>query len=360
MNVRGAYSDSTAYGKLDVVLYSGSSYICKNDGTIAIVPTNTTYWQLLAQAGQATMTEQQKQEIISTLVSQGVIIDPDYNTFTTAEKNKLAGLSTPNNGTLTINCNGGRLGTFTANQSGNTTVNIPNIIPVSDAKITLWDSTNDRLIDYFTLNQNDEKTIRIPIGSGGGSTPNNGTLTIEHDGSTLGTFTANQSGDTTVTIPTINNGTLTVKRNNTTVGTFSADQSSDATLTISVPDSVNDLNDGLSYAPMRSYTDDYNNLYGDTLTGDCVIDKLKSNVVYNCQNATTLKINNYDYDGTIFDSLTNPVTYIIVEADDDFTVDLTNLSVKYELTTGNGLTLTRGNKYLVTVLGNTFKVEELS
>ena len=125
LNPRGNYGSSSTYNKLDVVLYNGSSYICKSDNTTNKVPTNTTYWQLLAQAGQAVLTPEQEQDIINTLVNQGVIIDPNYNTFTIEEKQKLAGLSNANNGTLTVNYAGSRLGTFTANQSTNTTVNIP-------------------------------------------------------------------------------------------------------------------------------------------------------------------------------------------------------------------------------------------
>ena len=48
----GAWSNSTAYKYLDVVTYNGSSYVAKTEtvpsGTL---PTNTTYWQLMASKG---------------------------------------------------------------------------------------------------------------------------------------------------------------------------------------------------------------------------------------------------------------------------------------------------------------------
>lgn len=135
---RGNYSAGTTYSRLDVVLYQGSSYVCKSDNTVNKIPTNTTYWQLLANAGQATMTPQQKQEIIDGIVSQGVVIDPDYNTFSTEEKQKLADLSAPSNGTLTIKRNGSTVGSFGANQSGNTVINITvptDYIPAPTAEI---------------------------------------------------------------------------------------------------------------------------------------------------------------------------------------------------------------------------------
>ena len=137
---KGTYSSNTVYSRLDFVLYNGSSYVCKADNTSGKVPTNTTYWQLLANAGQPTMTEQQKQEIIQTLLDQGVIIDSNYNTFTTEEKEKLAGLTQPQNGVLTIKRNNNTVATFGADTSTNTTCNIS--VPVYSTDLndggTLW------------------------------------------------------------------------------------------------------------------------------------------------------------------------------------------------------------------------------
>ena len=55
--VKGAWASGTAYvnntTQIDVVTYSGSSYACKKSHTASssILPTNTTYWTLLAQKG---------------------------------------------------------------------------------------------------------------------------------------------------------------------------------------------------------------------------------------------------------------------------------------------------------------------
>lgn len=46
----GAYDNSTNYEKLNVVTYQGSSY-CAKGNTVGNLPTNTTYWDLLAQKG---------------------------------------------------------------------------------------------------------------------------------------------------------------------------------------------------------------------------------------------------------------------------------------------------------------------
>lgn len=45
---KGEWSASTAYVRLDVVSYHGSSYVCKQDGTGQTPDTATNYWQLLS------------------------------------------------------------------------------------------------------------------------------------------------------------------------------------------------------------------------------------------------------------------------------------------------------------------------
>lgn len=47
---RGEYSSSATYAKLDVVSYNGSSYMAIKAVPTGTIPTNTTYWQLLAEA----------------------------------------------------------------------------------------------------------------------------------------------------------------------------------------------------------------------------------------------------------------------------------------------------------------------
>ena len=72
----------------------------------------------------------------------------------------------------------------------------------------------------------------------GGGTPKDGTLTIQKNGTTVGTFSANQATDETVNIevPDVNNGTLTIQQNGTTVDTFTANSSSDKTVNIQCVD----------------------------------------------------------------------------------------------------------------------------
>ena len=48
---KGEYSSATSYERLDIVTYEGSSYVCKKD-SIGNLPTNTEYFDVLAEKGQ--------------------------------------------------------------------------------------------------------------------------------------------------------------------------------------------------------------------------------------------------------------------------------------------------------------------
>lgn len=123
--LRGAYSSSATYDFLDVVSYNGSSYICKADGTSNKVPTNTTYWMLMAQSGEsASITPAEIDAIVNQLLESNVVVDSDYSNFKQTVTNAVNGIG---NGTLTIKRNGSTLGSFSANQSGNQNINI--IVP---------------------------------------------------------------------------------------------------------------------------------------------------------------------------------------------------------------------------------------
>lgn len=71
----------------------------------------------------------------------------------------------------------------------------PSPVVVNDSTITI---EQGNFSDSFTLNQSSNKTISLPEPTI--PTVNDGTLTIKQDGTTLGTFSANQSGNTTVNI----------------------------------------------------------------------------------------------------------------------------------------------------------------
>ena len=142
----------------------------------------------------------------STVLPNGIIIPEKFSRDWYAdlyhnwqELDNLLGGGTPKDGTLTIQKNGTTVGTFSANQATDETINIE----VPDV--------------------------------------NNGTLTIQKNGTTVGTFSANQATDETINIevPDVNNGTLTIQQNSTTVDSFSANSSSDKTVNIQCVDLTN-------------------------------------------------------------------------------------------------------------------------
>ena len=69
-NWKGAYNAGTAYAVDDVVSYSGSSYVCILAST-GNVPTNTTYWNVMSQAGT------DGTDVGTTLTTQGDILYRD-------------------------------------------------------------------------------------------------------------------------------------------------------------------------------------------------------------------------------------------------------------------------------------------
>ena len=118
------YSSSYAYRVGDLVMYNGSLYRCIQAhaaGTAA--PGNTSYWSAIASAGDIPTKTSQLQN------DSGFVTSASVPTKTSQLQNDSgfitsSSLPTVNNGTLTIQQDGTTVGTFTANQSGNTTVNI--------------------------------------------------------------------------------------------------------------------------------------------------------------------------------------------------------------------------------------------
>lgn len=89
-------------------------------------------------------------------------------------------------------------------------------------------------------------------------TVNNGTLTIQRNGTDVATFTANSSTNATanISVPTVNNGTLTIQKNGSNVATFTANSASNVTANISVPTitlSTTDIGEGATLAANTLY-----------------------------------------------------------------------------------------------------------
>ena len=69
-NWKGTYNAGTAYAVDDVVSYNGSSYVCILASTNNL-PTNTTYWNVMSEAGT------DGTDLTSTLTTQGDIVYRD-------------------------------------------------------------------------------------------------------------------------------------------------------------------------------------------------------------------------------------------------------------------------------------------
>lgn len=114
-------------------------------------------------------------------------------------------IPTVNNATLTIQKNGTNVQTFTANQSTNATANIT--VPTKTSELT-----NDS--NFLTQHQD---------------------ISGKQDKITSSNKLAYSLISGTPTIPTVNNGTLTIQQNGTDIQTFSANQSSNVSANIIVP-----------------------------------------------------------------------------------------------------------------------------
>lgn len=146
---KGTWSSSTNYNQLDIVYYNGSSYVAKNSVTSGgNNPSINNNWQIVAMKGELspTLSPEQEASIINAIMSQGVVIDPDYthtdNNFT---NNYLNTIDNINFGTLTVKRNNTDVGTFTANQNGTININVPtNSSDLNDS------STLQRIEDIIT------------------------------------------------------------------------------------------------------------------------------------------------------------------------------------------------------------------
>lgn len=160
------------------------------------------------------------------------------NDYTTAEKNKLAGIAsgaevnvqsdwnvtdtssdafiknkptipTVNNGTLTIQKNGTNVATFSANQSGNATANITVPTKVSDL-------TNDS--GFKTVDTNTTYDLAATKSSSNGNVQ----LNLTAGGSDSGTDSVTIKGDGATTVTTDANGVVTISSTDTTYSSKTA------------------------------------------------------------------------------------------------------------------------------------------
>ena len=147
----------------------------------------------------------------STVLPNGIIVPEKFSRDWYAdlyhnwqELDNLLGGGGANDGTLTIQKNGTTVGTFSANQDTDETINIE--VPAKTS-----DLTNDSgYITGVSWNDVSDKPTFATVATSGSYTDlsdkptiptvNDATLTIQKNGTTVDTFTANSSSDKTVNI----------------------------------------------------------------------------------------------------------------------------------------------------------------
>lgn len=145
--IRGNYNRATTYDTLDIVFYLGSSYISKQDGTSNKLPTNTTYWQMLAAKGDTItqLTPGQLAEVVQQVMNEGVVVDSGYTEFKSNTMNTLQNMSEPGNGTIQLQRNGVNItgGSFSMNQNTNKNINIQ--VPTKMAEMSDYNDFMSRV-----------------------------------------------------------------------------------------------------------------------------------------------------------------------------------------------------------------------
>ncbi|WP_405287406.1 hypothetical protein [Methanobrevibacter sp.] len=167
----------------------------------------------------------------STVLPNGIIIPEKYSRdwyndlyHNWQELDNLLGASGPGDGTLTIQKNGTAVGTFSANQATNETVNIE--VPTKTSDL----SNDSGFLTGVTWND----------------------VTDKPSFATVATSGSYNDLSNKPTIPTVNNGTLTIQQNGTTVDTFTANSSTDKTVNISVPAKTSDLSNDSGFLTLES------------------------------------------------------------------------------------------------------------
>ena len=157
----------------------------------------------------------------STVLPNGIIIPEKYSRDWYAdlyhnwqELDNLLGGETPKDGTLTIQKNGTTVGTFSANQATDETINIE--VPTKTS-----DLNNDSgFITGVSWNDVSNKPSFATVATSG----------------------SYNDLSNKPTIPTVNDATLTIQKNGTNVATFTSNSNTDVTANISVPTKTSDLN----------------------------------------------------------------------------------------------------------------------
>ena len=186
-----------------------------------------------------------------------------------------------NNATLTIKQGETELGTFTANQGTNATITVPT--PAAQVNAD-WNATSGAA---QILNKPTIPTVPTNVSA---FTNDAGYITSSDVPAQVNADWNATSGAAQIlnkpTIPTVNNATLTIQKNGTTVGTFTANQASAATINVTVPTTVAALTDADNYATLAG---DNDFSAGSVTVPNAITSNLATTLASSCtQNAVSL------------------------------------------------------------------------
>ena len=144
---------------------------------------------------------------------------------------------------------------------------------------------------------------------------NNGTLTIQRNGSNVATFSANQAGNTTanISVPTVNNGTLTIRQDGVTVGTFTANQSGNTTVNLTSGGGSGFTIQAIWYTNYTPGPGTYSSTVGNTYPGTSLYlpnganpggTSIGGSGDYICVTASSYSVNSIDSSGPHWGSIT--------------------------------------------------------
>lgn len=183
--------------------YTAGSNVQISSGNV-ISATNTTY---TAGSGISISND--------TITNTAPNVKSDWNAAAGSDAEILNKPSIPtvNDGTLTIQRNGTDVATFSANQSANATANISVPTDTSDLTNGAGFITSAQVPAQVNADWNSTSGASEILNKPTIPTVNDGTLTIQVNGTQLATFSANQSGNTTANITGVG-GTDVVTRTN--------------------------------------------------------------------------------------------------------------------------------------------------
>ena len=171
------------------------------------------------------------------------------------------------------------LATVATSGSYNDLSNKPTIPTVNNPTITFTQGGVEK--GSITLNQSSNETIALDAG-GGGSLPS--------QTGNAGKFLTTDGTDpnwSSITIPTVNDATLTIQKNGTSVATFTANSSTNQTANITVPTTVAELTDSSNYVLSSSLSSvATSGLYSD-LTGTPTIPTVNNSTITITQGGVT-------------------------------------------------------------------------